>query len=206
MNSVNGCCGSINCSNFGLLFSLPGCTNSAPISMSVAPLFGMEAGGLRVEHDVCVDRLVERFDAARIATVDIAFPIHFCCVSFHGCGSVRSGWNQRFFDGRTDARLELQSILPLALRRHRAVGVGLQPSSSRSSPSVRGDSIRDMRRVTARRARVSPESYPWAISLSLWGCRLAYALPTPQVYHTCVIFCKCLPTFPEPNRRPCRSP
>ena len=43
-------------------------------------------------------------------------------------------------------------------------------------------------------------------SLSLWGWRLAYALPTPQVYHTCVIFCKCLPTFPEPNRRPCRSP
>ena len=40
MNSVNGCCGSINCSNFGLLFSLPGCTNRAPISMSVAPSSG----------------------------------------------------------------------------------------------------------------------------------------------------------------------
>ena len=42
----------------------------------------MEPVGLRVKHDVCVDRLVERFDAARIATVDIAFPIHFCCVPF----------------------------------------------------------------------------------------------------------------------------
>lgn len=40
MNSGNGRCGSTNCSNLGLAFSLPGVTSNAPISMIVAPSSG----------------------------------------------------------------------------------------------------------------------------------------------------------------------